>query len=418
MAFLTTPQDIAAFVNSWQQEAIGSVAIQLADTSNLVDAGTAIMQTGLENTINSFWMLLGKIRAASKKYNGKMSVLRMTDESLLASRWAKVSVYSRKAIASGFYNTDLYTNFAPGYDNTSNSGASVKSMWEQAPAITDTFFFGSSRVYDFQAPTFYIDKLELAFRDGSEMARVVNACALEFENDLTQYEENMARALLVNRIAADIDQESDRPESVIHCVTEFNQTFDVSYTLDELLSTYAKDFYTWLAAKMDQVMERFTERSLLYHWSPEKQVSGVDYDLLRFTPREDLKIALNNNTFIALEKYVLPEVFHDNLLRVGQYERVNYWQNIKSPDEIKCTPAIIDTDSSSDTYKTQIKGDAVNKRVIAVMWNRDAMGAGLMLKRALTSPVEARKGYYNSFVHYNYSFWSDTTEPSAVFVLD
>lgn len=418
MAFLQTPQDIAAFVNAWQQEAIGSVQVQLADTSNLVDAGTTIMKTGMENTINSFWMLMGKIRTASKKYNGKMSVLRVTDESLLASRWAKVSVYSRKAIASGFYNTDLYTNFAPGYDNSTNSGNSMPSMWTQAPAITETFFFGSSRVFDMQAPTFYIDKLELAFRDQSEFFRVVNACALEFENDMTQYEENMARALLVNRIAADIDQESDRPESVIHCVTEFNDDFDTDYTLDELLTTYAKDFYTWLAAKMDQVMERFTERSLLYHWSPPKQVGGVDYDLLRFTDREDLKIVLNNNTFIALEKYVLPEVFHDNLLRVGQYERVNYWQNITSPDEIKCTPAIIDTDSTSDTYKTQIKGDAVNKRIIAAFFNRDAMGAGLMLKRVLTSPVEARKGYYNSFWHLNYSFWSDTTEPSAVFVLD
>jgi len=418
MSILLTAKDAHSFMNLLQAEAIGKDAqIQVADTSAFVSAGEAIIQTGMENTLNSLWLLIGKIWVASRKYNGKLKIVQSKDTGVFSHRMAKISTYSRRAIASGYFNTDANTNFAPGYDNTSNSGAGTKSMWEQIPDVSETFTFGGSKVYDF-GKTIYIDKIEQAFRNEAEFNAFVNACAVEFLNDIEQYKENEARALIINRLAADIDMENDRPDSVVHCVTEFNQEFETSYTAKELQTIYAKDFYAWLASKIAITQSRLTERSVLYHWNPVKTVDGVDYDLLRHTPLADQKFIMLDPFMVKMETYVLPEIFHDNLLKIGEYERVSYWQNINDPAGIKATPAINETDSTSADYMTQKKGDAVDKQVIGAIFDRDALLFDAQLRRTLTSPVEARKGYYTTWVHVAFNLISDATENSVVFVLD
>lgn len=422
MSILLTPQDVHSFVNEWQNAAIGKDAtIQVADTSSLVSAGEAIMQSGMENTLNSLYLLLGRLWVSGRKYNGKGKIIQAKDTGVYTHRSAKISIYSRKAIASGFFNTDLYTNFAPGYTAGQNDGASVKSQWEQAPSVQEVFTFGGSKVYDFEAPTIYIDKIEQAFRNESEMAAFVNGAYAEFENDVEQYQENERRLGIVNRMAADIDMEADRPESIVHCVTEFNAEFNPSgtpYTANELKTVYAKEFYSWLAAKLKIVQARMTERSLLYHWSPTKVVNEVEYELLRHTPVKNQKIVMLDPDFTKMETYVLPEIFHDEMLKIADYERLSYWQNINEPAKISIYPAVNDTDSTSATYKQQIKGAKVDAEVLLMIFDEDALLVDQQLKRALTSPVEARKGYYNTFLHIAFNNISDATENSCVFVMD
>lgn len=428
MALLRTNIDCAAFANQWQLQATGKSAnLTAADATNLMSVGETIMRTGVENTISSLYILLGNLYVNTKKYTGRGRIIRALDSGVYTSRLAMISVFSRKAIASGYWNTDVFPeNFKPGATNgqeidpvTSNP-VSSKSQWEQSPAVVMETFYEGRNVLDFEAPTMYLDKLENAFRGVSEFMAFVNGCEAEFTNDLTQYQENFDRAMLVAAIGQDIDMESDRPESVIHAITEFNQTFLTSYTEQELLTTYSRDFYSWLAQKLKNTIDRMEERSVLYHWNPTKTVNGVEYDLLRFVDRASLKWAIFAPTFNSLETYVLPEVFHDEALKIdtGKFEKFSYWQNINHPESIDIKPAVVDTDSTSATYGQQIDGDRVQKKVLMYIFDDRRIMTNAEFKRALTSGVEARKGYYNVFHHWSFNMISDCTMPSCVVVLD
>ena len=428
MSILLTPQDSYAFANAWQAQAIGKTAqLTATDTSSLMSVGEAIMQTGVENTLNSLYMLLGRIWSNTKKYAGKGKLIQARTSEIYTTRCACISVYSRRAIASGYWNTDVMPeNFKPGATNgqeldpVTGDPVSTKSMWEQSPAVSVTFTFGGMNVLDFQAPTMYLDKLEMAFRDASQMAIFVNSVTAEFENDMTQYRDNFNREQLVSAMAQDIDMEADRPESVVHCVTEFNQEFETSYTAKELQTTYAKDFYSWLASKIKIVKGRMAERSVLFHWNPEKTVGGETYDLLRFSDESDLKYAILSPVMQKLETYVLPEVFHDDLLRIedGKFEEFAYWQNINDPGSIDITPAVNDTDPTSATYMQQITGSEVEASPLLYIFHEKRIMTDLEFRRALSSPVEARKGYFNVFHHWAFRHFHDATMPSCVFVLD
>lgn len=429
MSILLTPFDCYAFANAWQDAALGkNVSIVATDATSLMSVGEAILQTGLDNTIGSLYMLIGNIWTASRKYNGKGRVVQARDTGIFSHRFLKTSVYSQRAIASGYWNTQLLPeNFKPGATNgqeldpVTGNPVSSKSMWEQNPPVTQTFSFGGSNVIDFEAPTMYLDKLEACFRDVGEFRNWVNGVAQQFNNDLEQYQENFNRMQLVAAMAQDVDMESVRPESVVHCITEFKDEFDMqSATKDEILTVYAKDFYTWLSAKIDIVVDRMKERSLLFHWNPVKTVGGKTYDLPRFTGASDLRAAAYSPIFTKMEKYVLPEIFNSGLLKIdtGSFEKFSYWQDINTPSEISITPAVNDTDSTSATYMQQISGSAVEAEPILYLWDRDRLLSDIQLKRSLTSPVEARRGIINTFHHWAFRWICDATENSCVFLLD
>lgn len=428
MALLMTPVDVAAFANQWQLQATGKTAnLTTADTTSLTSVGETIMRTGVENTINSLYILLGNLYVNVKKYNRKARIVRAINPGVYTSRLAMLSVFSKRAIASGYWNTDVMPqNFAPGATNgqtldpVTGNPVSTKSMWEQNPAVVMETFYEGRKVLDFEAPTIYLDKLEQAFRGVSEFMSFVNACELEFRNDMTQYEENFDREQLVSAMAQDIDMEADRPESVIHAVSEFNRKFRTSYTADELTSTYSRDFYSFLAARLKNLMDRMEERSVLFHWNPTKTINGETYDLLRFVDRTSLKWAVYAPTFNDLETYVLPEVFHTEDLKIdlGKFEKFTYWQNINVPDSIDIIPAVNDTDPTSATYGQQITGDRVQAKPLMYIFDERRILTTSEFKRALSSPVEARKGYYNVFHHWSFNHVSDATCPSCVILLD
>lgn len=430
MAILLNPVDVAAFANAWQLQATGkNGTLTAADTTQLNSVGEAILQTGLENTISSLYILMGKIWTNTRKYRGKAKLVQAINTGVYTHRLGIISVYSRRAIPSGYWNTDVFPeNFKPGATNgqeldpVTGNPVSSKSMWEQSPAVTQTFFWGGQKVMDFEAPTQYLDKLEAAFRSESEFMDYINGIAQEFDNDMTQYQENWNRQELVSAIAQDIDMEADRPESVVHCVTEFNTEFGINpgYTAQELTTTYAKDFYSWLASKIKIVKSRMAERSVLFHWNPVKTVNGVDYDLLRFSEPSNLKFAILSPVMQKLETYVLPEVFHDDLLRIddGKFEEFAYWQNISVPGSIKIKPAVNDTDPTSATYMQQIDGALVEADPLLYIFDERRVLTDIQFKRALSSPVEARRGMVNTFHHWSFNTIQDATMNSCVFLMD
>lgn len=412
-----TPTDCYALINAIAKEATGQEStLQAVNTSTFVSVGESILRTGTENVLNALSLVLGRTFVAVRPYEAKLKIINALNSGAYANRVRKISYYSRNAEPSGMFNTNLYTNLAMGYDNGTNGGASVASMWEQNRPIALEMNFGGSSVWDYHT-TIYEDQLKEAFRDESSFASFVSGYLTEAANDVEMEKEAFNRACMLNYLAGLYDLNSVNG-SAIDMTAGFNAYMgnpSPALTAADILGpTYFKQFLEFFVTTVKTISDTLTNRSLKYHWSPTKTVNGVTYDILRHTPKSKQKFLLYKPFWRAAEAQVLPEIFNDNYLKVTNFEGIEFWQNELVPASIDVTPAIPDTsDPTTQTAGTQVQIDYV----LGCIYDEDAMMTDFQLEDTLSTPVEARKKYRNVFTHIKRNIINDFTENGVLLYL-
>ena len=420
MARRLAPKDCYALMNALVEEAIGAKgSIQAVDTSSFVSAGESVLSSGTENVLNALAMVVGRRMVAVRPYNAPLRLINAIDTGVYSDRILKDSFYSRWAQPSGAFNTDLYTNLAQGFTAGENIGGtppaaqSTKSQWEQNLPIPMEFNFAGRNTWQ-DCSTIPEIQLQQAFRSEADFSDFVTGYMMERANDLESQKEAYNRMTLLNYMAGIYDLSANMPGSVVNLTAAFNTEFGTSYTAAQLLSTYLKEFMEFFAARVKIDSDRLTNRSVNYHWSPAKQIDGVDYYLLRHTPKEKQKLFLYAPIFAKVQSYVFPEIFNPQYLRIENYEGVNFWQNENKPMAIKVTPAIPDTSSpASQTAGAQVALD----NVLGVLFDEDALMIDYQLDTALSTPVEARKHYRNVWYTYAKNSICDFTEKGILYYL-
>ena len=420
MARRLAPKDCYALMNALVTEAIGANAtITAVDTSSFVSAGESVLSTGTENVLNSLAMVVGRRMVAVRPYNAPLRLINAIDTGLYSDRILKDSFYSRWAQPSGAFNTDLFTNLATGFTAGENIGGtpaaaqSTKSQWEQNLPVPMEFNFAGRNTWQ-DCSTIPEIQLQQAFRSEADFSDFVTGYMMERANDLESQKEAYNRMTLLNYMAGIYDLSSVMAGSAVNLTTAFNAEFGTSYTADQLLKTYLKEFMEFFAARVKIDSDRMTNRSVNYHWSPAKQIDGVDYYLLRHTPKEKQKLFLYAPIFAKVQSYVFPEIFNPQYLRVENYEGVNFWQNENDPMAISVTPAIPDTSNPA----AQTAGSAVAlDHVLGVLFDEDALMIDYQLDTALSTPVEARKHYRNIWYTYAKNSICDFTEKGILYYL-
>lgn len=413
MARAITPQDVYSVVNLIVKEVTGQDAqIQTVDSSNFVSVGETLLSSGMENVLNAISIVAGRLLVASRPYDAKLNILRAEDTGVYTHRMRKISYYSREALPDGAFNTNLYTNLADGYDNGSNSGNSVASMWEQnAPVPLEMNFAGSS-VWD-DSTTVYKYQLKQAFRSEDEFARFWAGVMTEKRNDMNRQKEAFQRMALLSRIVGQYAADTNAPGSVINLTAEFNDRFGTSYTSAQLRTTYLKEFLAFFVEKYKEVSKKLTYSTTNYHWAPEKP----GYALLRHTPADTQRAILYAPLFRAAEAQVLPEIFHEGYLKVKNYEDVEFWQNFNEPEQVKGKTAIPDFAGTHDGEQ-QATDVITIPYVVGCIFDRDALMVDYQLDDAETTPMEARKKYYNLWWNFARNVISDYTENFVIFIME
>lgn len=415
-----TPHDCHAIMNSLVKQATGQTNIVVTDTSSFVSAGETVLATGMENVINSLSIICGRTYMAVRPYEARLRILNSINSGMYSNRLRKISYYSKDAKPSGYFNTDLNTNLGMGKTNgrnknTSGDATSTPSMWEQEPPIPlEMNFAGTSTWQDVQ--TLYEDQLKIAFLNETNFAQFLNGFLTEKSNDIESQKEAFNTMTILNYIGGIYDMSSDMPGSVINLTKEFNDRYGTSYTSAELRSTYLKDFLAFFVATVKKATKRMTERSTAYHWSPAKNVNGVDYKLLRHTPLSEQRLILYADLFTDAESLVLPEIFNDDLLKLENYEAVTYWQSNDTDADrpkVSITPAIPDKTTGQQKAGASVSLDYV----VGVLYDKDACMIDYQLDKALTTPIEARKGYRNIWYTFAKNSINDFTEKGILFIM-
>ena len=420
MARRLAPKDCYALMNALVKEAIGaSSTIQAVDTSSFVSAGESVLSAGTENVLNALAMVVGRRMVAVRPYNAPLRIINAIDTGVYSDRILKDSFYSRWAQPSGAFNTDLFTNLAQGFTAGENIGGSpaaaqsTKSQWEQNLPIPMEFNFAGRNTWQ-DCSTIPEIQLQQAFRSEADFSDFVTGYMMERANDLESQKEAYNRMTLLNYMAGIYAMGVTMPGSYVDLTSAFNTEFGTNYSRADLLSTYLKEFMEFFTAKVKIDSDRMTNRSLNYHWSPAKQVGGVDYYLLRHTPKEKQKLVLYAPLFAKAQSYVFPEIFNPQYLRMENYEGVNFWQNENAPTSIDVVPAVPNTSNPAE----QKAGERVQlDYVVGVLFDTDAVMVDYQLDTALSTPVEARKHYRNIWYTYAKNSICDFTEKGILYYM-
>ena len=390
MARDLTPRDAHALINAICKEATGQEpTIQAVDTSTFVSVGETILATGVENTLNAISTVIGRTFMAVRPYSSKFGMLEEVDTALFKNRVRKISFYSKYALASGDWNTQLYTNLKDGYDNGTNGGDSTPSMWIMNQAMPLELNFAGLSTWE-DSISVYRDQLKVAFTDESTFNSFVAGILTEKGNDIEIQRESFRRLTLLNQIGAVYSLKNDYPTMAFNLTAGYNAKFGTAYTSEQLRTTYLKSFLEYLVSVIKQFSRRMSYRTAAYHMPYTKTVDSVEYNVLRHTPRDRQRLFLYAPLLIDAEAQVMPEIFNTEYLNIDNYEGVDFWQNFDNPAEVKIKPAL------PGDAGTQVAGDTVDiPYVVGCLFDRDAVLVNNYLEDSLATPVEARKRYYN-----------------------
>lgn len=417
---LLTTKDCHNIINYMVADITGQTSTtRVTDTSSFVSAGETLLTYATENVLNSLALLIGRVLIASRPYSGKFDIIKSISSGVFSNRLEKISYYADSAMPAGAFNTDLYTNLAEGFtagQNPDENGdpQSVKSQYEQHRLTPLTMFFGGRNAWLYGIT---IDDVAYkdAFRNEQMFNEFISGMLREHRNNIESGLEAYRRMTFLNYIAGIYDMSAKMPGSVIDLVAEFNSKNSTTYTRDELLTVYQDDFYAFFVEEVKLISKRLEHRSVRYHWTPTKQDAAGNYlKLMRHTPRSRQKMALYSPFMVSAEATVFPKIFNDQYLSVDNYEAVDFWQfeDAALSASINVTPAI------PDDLGGQVKGDAVVlPYVLGAIWDEDACLVDVMLDRAVTSPLEAKKLYYSTWFHYLRGSINDFTENGVLLIL-
>lgn len=411
-----------AWINAMAAEMFGENAtIQAIDGSTFASVGESILQSGIDNVINTLSLVASRDLIAIRPYKAKFSLINALDSGLFANRVRKISYYAKKAVPTGAANTQLFPeNLAMGVDNgvhydssTPPVQMSVESMWLQSAPVTYQAWFGGG--VEWQYPyTIYEKALKEAFRSPEAWTAFLNGFLVSVANDIETEKEAFSRLTMLTAIAGTFNLTTDMPGSLRNLTTIYNATYGTSLTTQVILEQHFEELLAVLVSTVKTDSDMLEERSLLYHWSPAKTVGADSYVLPRQTKKEDQRMMMIAKFWNDAEARVLPAIFNDQYLKLENFEKVAYWQNINDPYAISFTPAIPDTSDPS----AQVAGTAVTQSVVlGCLFDKDAVMVDFHLEDVASSPLEARKKYRTIWNTINKNPIWDATENFIVYYM-
>ena len=384
----------AAFLTALYEEATGQKpTIQIANTADFISVGTTLLQGSIDPIAVGLVQLLDRTVFSMRVYGKKFADIIM-DEQLWGAVTQKVN----------YLDTPLDTtdDRLPMTDGTSLDPWVIKK-----PKVMTELFYGATVHQD--SITIMRDQLNSALRNPDEFARFISGVMTNIANKHKQIEEEQARACLINFITAKYSVDSANAINVLQAY--YNETGVTLTPANMFAPANYVEFTRWLAAYMQTLVDRMSERSIKYHMN----VTGKE--IMRFTAPEDMRKyisahVLNNIVAVAQSVTYNDEKF-GNIAEGAN--KVTYWQNINDPYTVDATPSYLNTTTGAiDTAGADVKVE----NIIGVLFDRDALGITKRSTWSGASPFNPRGGYYNLFYHWTETMFNSFTENFVLLYAD
>ena len=408
------PTDARDIICALYEQVTGETGLTNTDVSTFASVGETLSSLPTDQLDMGMTILVTKTIIAFRDYTPDTFIdLDAEEGTTFTMLMRKISYYDDLPEYSGAWNTNLYTNFADGYDNGNNGGSSVSSMWKQKKRYTYEKVFGTFVTWD-DCLTIYEKQWELAFTSEEEFVRFFNSLVGQKEKEIKMQKESFRRGVMLNAIAQ--RYHSYAGKCVRNLTALFNAEKGTSYTSAQLRTTYLKDFLAFMVKtfKIDALMMK--EENTFFHYDAKATFDGVDKYILRNTPLDMQRLYLYSPLILDAETQVLPEIFNDSYLQLKNYKPVNYWQSPLEADKMKIN---VDANVYDPTTGKGVKVEGITiPYVIGVLMDPEAVKTSFNIDQVATSPLEARKHYKNTWYNLNKGAIDDVTEKMIIYIME
>lgn len=372
---------IYPIVNSLFKQMTGREDIQAVDTNSLVAMGTEINNLGKNDLwLNSLARRIGYTIDGYRTYRNKFSELHRTE-----MQWGaivqKLTAEMPEAVEDKMY------------DIGKMDGQSVDHYIISNPKVHQRFF-DKETPYSFFI-TMSTKLLRDAFMSSSAMQSFINQIFGKVQNKIEFVLEELTRIAVANFIINLKDVQN------FHLVTMYNSMTGCAVTTNSAKTD--PDFMRYAVGIINTVSSKMENMSVLYN--------SDRFD--RFTPKEDQRLYILADFMTMLETNVSYAAFNPKYVTSNPDILVPYWQ-----------AAGTNADMTNWSSITAVKGtDSTGKQkevtnLIGVLFDYDAIGTFRQEEDVLTTPVNARAAYYNTFWHEKQLWFNDMSENGVAFYLD
>lgn len=383
-----TFEQSSAFLMDMYKEATGQDStIQVVDTATFTSVATTLLQMGYDPIINSITQVLNKSIYSIRPYSQKFRSINVDEE-----KWGSI-VRKINYIDNALDDTDDRLSLV--------DGESIDPYVVKKPKVVQTNFYGATQYQDHI--TIFRDQLDSAMRDASEFGRFMAGVMQNIADKLAQVAEGEARGLLANFICGKAVADSD---NYINVLQAYYDETGVELTPANMYNeeNYAP-FIRWFYSFINTLTDFMSERSFKYHMN----ITGKE--IPRHTPAQFMRAYMSASVVNKTASEVLAVTFNPDKLKMIDWEKVSYWQNINDPYSVKTKPAYLDV---SDGTIVESEEAVTVSNLIGVIFDEEALGMTRRSTWTASSPFNPRGGFYNIFYHFTQSTWNDFTENGVV----
>lgn len=420
MANNLTIDDVSVLANAILLDAQGFTdGTTQIDAENFVAVAQTALKTGYDPLMTAINQVMSRTIFAERPYSQKFSGL-TKDSEQWGNHVRKLNPLDKPM--------EKDNRLFDANGNLLADGSTVDMYEINAPKVLQTNFYGAESMQ--KSYTIWKDQLDTAFTGLSQFGSFLTMVANNNRDVITQAREDLSRLAVTNLIGATIFEEN--PFQVINLFEEYQKiTGDVSTSFADILKpANYKAFMQTAFATIKSVMDRMTERSVIYHVNPTLDALEGVIPLRRHTPKNLMHCYMNADFMNLSETAALSNTFHDDYLKVMDYEPVTFWQTIQDPlrinvkgshygynsiDENDGTTVV--TNTLSGLYDFYLDTDTSEIQVIGVLFDDDALGVTRVNQWAANTPFNARGGYTNHYDHETNRWYMDNTENVVVFIM-
>ena len=378
-------KQIYNLVNNITGEILGKSGLLQEDLTNIVDVGVEIFNNAsVDNYVKSLVNHIGKVIFVNRAYAGNTP-------SVLMDSWEYGSVLQK-----------LTAELPEAEENESwklEDRASYDPNLFYSPKVSAKFF--NSKV-TYEIPMSFTEmQVKESFSNAGQLNGFISMIYNAVEKSMTVKIDSLvmrtinnmtAETLLADYAGASLSAASH--VKAVNLLYLYNQRYGKSLTASNAITD--PDFIRYAAYQMGVYKSRLSKISTLFN------IGGRD----RFTPSDLLHVVMLSDFRNAANVFLQSDVFHNQFTQLVNAETVPYWQGSGQGYGF--------TDISKINVKTASGHDIEAGGILAVMFDRDALGV-TNLDRRVTTNYNPKAEFYSNWYKFDCGYFNDTNENFVVF---
>lgn len=374
-------KQIYDIMNTVTNEIIGKSDLVAEDLSNIIDVGKELLDnTSVDNYVKTLVNRIGKVIFVSRPYSGNVP-------SVLMDSWdygavvEKISAEMPEATENASWDLTDGTDYSPNVF--------------YKPTVSTKFF--NNKV------TFEIDMsfTEMQVRESFSSATEVNSFLSMLynavEKSFTVKVDGLIMRTINNMIGETLTADKTSNVKAVNLLKLYNKKFGTTLTAEKSITD--KEFIRFASMTMALYTDRMSRLSTLFN------IGGKE----RFTSADMLHVVMLSDFKASANSYLQSDTFNNEFTKLPNAETVPYWQGSGTDFAFNKVSAI--------NVKTS-NGKTVSKSgVLAVMFDRDAVGVSNLNKRVTTN-YNPKGEFYNNFFKLDCGAFNDLNENFVVFYVE